>query len=184
VAFFAVVRFAVVRFAVVRFAVVRFAVVRFAVVRFAVVRFAVVRFAVALFTVVFLPVALFTVVFLPVAFFVGTVYLHSDVSLVLPGDYIPQGPSGQEARRPCRGPIRQGNHQAERLPSTDRPNGALASQSGRLPIHRAEDRGGDRLAGSALGAGTARGFGGRTTGGSVTSLLRLPRQAPARFSGS
>jgi len=34
------------------------------------------------------------------------------------------------------------------------------------------------------GCGSARGFRGRTTGGSVTSLLRLPRQAPAGFSGS
>jgi len=40
------------------------------------------------------------------------------------------------------------------------------------------------LAGSALRADAARGFRGRTTGGSVTSLLRLPPQAPAGFSGS
>ena len=97
-------------FAVVLFAVALFAVALFAVALFAVVLFAVALFAVALFTVVFLPVAFFTVVFLPVAFFVGTVCLHSDVSPVLPDDYIPQGPLGARGPKAMSRSIRQGNH--------------------------------------------------------------------------
>ena len=67
----------------------------FAVALFAVAFFAVAFFAVALFAVALFAVAFFTVVFLPVALFVGTVCLHSDVSPVLPDDYILKGPSGQ-----------------------------------------------------------------------------------------
>jgi hypothetical protein len=95
VAFFAVAFFAVAFFAVALFAVAFLAVVRFAVVRFAVVRFAVVRFA-------------------------GTVYLPSDVVPSCPLITSLMSASGQEARRPCRGPIREGNPQTER-PTFDRP---------------------------------------------------------------
>ena len=76
-------------------------------------------------------VAFFAAAFFAVAFFAGTVYLPSDVVLSCPVITSLKGPSGQEARRPCRDPIRQGNPQAERPPSTDRPNGALASQLAR-----------------------------------------------------
>jgi hypothetical protein len=138
------------------FAVALLAVAFFTVVFPPVALFAVALFAVAFFTVVFPPVALFavalfavaffTVVFPPVALFAGMVCPPSDVVLSCPVITSLKAPSGQEARRPCRGPIRQGNPQAERPPSTDRPNGALASQLARLPIRpirRAEDRDGD-----------------------------------------
>ena len=62
-----------------------------------------VALAVAFLPVAFLAVAFFTVVFLPVSFFVGT-FLPSDVVLSCLVITSPNGPSGREARRPCRGP--------------------------------------------------------------------------------
>jgi hypothetical protein len=87
-------------------------------------------FAVALFAVALFAVAFFTVVFLPVALFAGMAYPPSDVVLSCPVITSLKAPWGQEARRPCRGPIRQGNPQAERPPSTDRPKWSTGISAG------------------------------------------------------
>jgi hypothetical protein len=85
---------------------------------------------VAFFAVAFFAVAFFAVAFFAVAFFAGTFYLPSDVVLSCSVITSLKGPSGQEARRPCRGPIRQCNPQAERPPSTDPPEWCTGISAG------------------------------------------------------